>query len=90
MGLLVYQQVALTEIVRAERHRDNIVIDDDQRFCMAMSKALRRRGFEVEVVNDSELAIKALLDAEPNTVAVLDLKMPKFSGLEILKKTLNL
>jgi DNA-binding NtrC family response regulator len=66
-----------------------LMIDDDQRFCMAMSKALRRRGFKVEVIHDSEIAVEALLTASKKSVAVLDLKMPQLSGLEILKKTLR-
>jgi ActR/RegA family two-component response regulator len=66
---------------------DVLMIDDDPSFCLAMSKALRRRGFKVEVVQDSDQAIIALHKATTNTVAVLDLKMPKRSGLEILQET---
>lgn len=66
-----------------------LIIDDDPSFCLAMSKALRRRGFSVEVVQDSDEAIVALHEATAQTVAVLDLKMPKRSGLEILQETKN-
>lgn len=64
-----------------------LMIDDDPSFCLAMSKALRRRGFAVEVIQDSDLALKALHHAPSDTVVVLDLKMPKRSGLELLQLT---
>ena len=64
-----------------------LMIDDDPRFCMAMSKALRRRGFDVDVFHESYEAIEALSSATEETVAVLDLKMPHHSGLEILRAT---
>ncbi len=66
-----------------------LMIDDDQRFCMAMSKALRRRGFEVRVINDANLAVDAINTATSDTVAVLDLNMPKLSGLEVLHQTIK-
>ena len=66
-----------------------LMIDDDHRFCMAMSKALKRRGFEVDVVHESEAAIEALSSSGLDTVAVLDLKMPHRSGLELLKLTMR-
>ena len=66
-----------------------LIIDDDQRFCMALSKALRRRSFSVTVINESEQAVRALLDADEASVAILDLKMPKISGLEVLKQTIR-
>lgn len=66
-----------------------LIIDDDQRFCMALSKALKRRGFSVDVVNDSEKAVNALSTATQSSVAILDLKMPKLSGLDILQRTMT-
>ena len=66
-----------------------LIIDDDQRFCMALSKALKRRGFSVEVVNDSEEAVHVLRKATRSSVAILDLKMPKLSGLDVLKRTMR-
>lgn len=66
-----------------------LIIDDDPRFCMALSKALKRRGFPVEIISDSELAVYALRKAPQTSVAILDLKMPKLSGLDILKRTMR-
>ena len=65
------------------------LIDDDESFCLAMSKALRRRGFKVKLIHQSPHAVRALLDAPPNTVAVLDLKMPQLSGLDVLRQTMG-
>lgn len=66
-----------------------LIIDDDHRFCMALSKALRRRGFSVDVVNDGETAVDAINAAPQTSVAILDLKMPKLSGLEVLQRTIT-
>lgn len=64
-----------------------LLIDDDEVFCRAMSKALRRRGFEVSAISEPEQAISALLSAPQNCVAIVDLKMPQISGLELLQRT---
>ena len=68
---------------------DVLIIDDDQRFCMALSKALKRRGYFVDIVNDSEEAVNALNTASQSSVAILDLKMPKLSGLDVLQRTMT-
>jgi DNA-binding NtrC family response regulator len=66
-----------------------LLIDDDEAFRIAMGKALRRRGFEVTPVSGGEAAIAALTETtgEPHHVAVLDLRMPDVSGLEVLRRT---
>ncbi len=63
-----------------------LIADDDLPFCTAMAKALRRRGFEVGTVHDGAAAARALAGDEFD-VAVLDLRMPEFSGLEVLRRT---
>ena len=64
-----------------------LLIDDDEVFCLAMSKALRRRGFEVLVRHGGQPALDALKAAPASCVAVIDLKMPGMSGLELLKRS---
>lgn len=69
-----------------------LLIDDDQPFRLAMSKALRRRGFEVDAVAGGLAGVEALqaggLSAEaPIQAAVLDLRMPDIDGLEVLRRT---
>ena len=67
-----------------------LFIDDDEAFCQAMAKALRRRGFEVRTVHRGHQAVEALNDPDPEArahVAVLDLRMPDLDGLEVLRRT---
>jgi DNA-binding NtrC family response regulator len=67
-----------------------LLVDDDHAFGTAMAKALRRRGFEVEVLNAGLPAVDILgspRDARTPHVAVLDLRMPDLNGLEVLRRT---
>lgn len=63
-----------------------LLVDDDAAFGAAMAKALRRRGFEVTVLDCGAEAVLALGRAEDH-VAVLDLRMPDLDGLEVLRRT---
>lgn len=64
------------------------LIDDDPAFRAAMGKALRRRGFEVTPIGEAERAVEGLrAPAPPWDVALLDLRMPDLSGLEVLRRT---
>ena len=66
-----------------------LLIDDDESFCLAMSKALRRRGYDVQIITESERSIPILMSPKRPMVALLDLKMPGLNGLEILRRTLH-
>lgn len=63
-----------------------LLIDDDRPFCLAMAKALRRRGFAVRSVHDGPSGVEALL-VRDHEVAVLDLRMPGMDGLSVLRAT---
>ncbi len=63
-----------------------LLADDDRAFCAAMAKALRRRGFGVDMVHDGDAAVAALTAAEAD-IAVLDLRMPGRDGLSVLRAT---
>ena len=69
-----------------------LLVDDDEAFRIAMSKALRRRGFEVTPIADGAGAVAAFRDTggergEKHDVAVLDLRMSDMNGLEVLRRT---
>ena len=63
-----------------------LLVDDDAAFGAAMAKALRRRGFEVVVLDNGTDAVVALARGDEQ-VAVLDLRMPDLDGLEVLRRT---
>jgi DNA-binding NtrC family response regulator len=63
-----------------------LLIDDDFSFRFAMSKALRRLGFEVEQAESAEAALARFSSGEAPEAALLDLRMSGMGGLELLKK----
>jgi two-component system response regulator RegA len=62
-----------------------LLVDDDATFCQVLSAALERRGFAVHVA-DSVAAGFTVAEGDPPEYAVVDLKMPGASGLELVKK----
>ena len=62
-----------------------ILIDDDNNILTSVSVALRAEGWAVETYNDSEQGLIALQRDTPD-IAILDIKMPKLDGMEVLKK----
>jgi CheY-like chemotaxis protein len=61
-----------------------LMVDDDPLVLRVYKESLGRHGLEVETVGDGLAAMKALRTSNPDVV-VLDLMMPKFSGVEVLK-----
>ena len=61
-----------------------ILIDDDNNILTSVSVALKAEGWEVETYNDSEQGLIALQRNTPD-IAILDIKMPKLDGMEVLK-----
>jgi len=61
------------------------LVDDDRNIILSVSMALEAEGFEVESFNDGESGLKAILEQKPDLV-VLDVKMPRMNGIEVLSK----
>lgn len=61
------------------------LIDDDQNILTSVKMALETEGFDVTAYSDSEAGLNALLSTPPN-LAVLDIKMPRMDGMEVLEK----
>ncbi|MEK7716317.1 MAG: response regulator, partial [Pseudomonadota bacterium] len=62
-----------------------LLVDDDDTFCQVLSAALERRGFGVRVAHNVAEGLAAAEGDAPE-FAVIDLKMPGPSGLELVKK----
>ncbi len=62
-----------------------ILIDDDNNILTSVSVALKAESWVVETYNDSEQGLIALQRNTPD-IAILDIKMPKLDGMEVLKK----
>ncbi len=61
------------------------LVDDDRNILTSVSIALQAEGFNVRVYSDGEAALKALSDNPPD-LAVLDIKMPRMDGMELLRR----
>jgi DNA-binding NtrC family response regulator len=60
-----------------------LVVDDDVDICEYLQDFLLAEGFEVTTLNDPSLAVERIRD-EVFHLVVLDLMMPKISGLDLL------
>ncbi len=60
-----------------------MVVDDDRAFCAALAGALRRRGMVTVIAHDHDEALSEA-DAWRPQRAVVDLRMPGRSGLELV------
>tara|TARA_B100000579_G_scaffold71993_1_gene55059 strand:- start:954 stop:1655 length:702 start_codon:yes stop_codon:yes gene_type:complete len=61
------------------------LIDDDRNILTSLSIALEKEGFKVQTYLDGESAHIGL-SRNPPDLAVIDIKMPKMDGEELLKK----
>ena len=61
------------------------LVDDDRNLLTSISIALEREGFKVQTYIDGESALIGLTRNPPD-LAVVDIKMPRMDGEELLKK----
>jgi two-component system response regulator ChvI len=61
------------------------LVDDDRNILTSVQMTLEQEGFLVRTYTDGESALQALL-AKPADLAVLDIKMPRMDGMELLQK----
>lgn len=60
-----------------------LMVDDDREMCHEMSEILRDEGFFVSLAFDG-LQARRLIDEYEYDIVLLDLKIPKLSGFEVL------
>ena len=61
------------------------LIDDDRNILTSLSIALEKEGFKVQTYLDGESALIGLTRSPPD-LAVIDIKMPRMDGEELLRK----
>jgi two-component system nitrogen regulation response regulator GlnG len=66
-----------------------LVADDEESMRWVLSKALRKKGFTVDLARDGAEAMR-LIQESSYDLAILDIKMPGLSGLELLDKVREL
>ena len=62
-----------------------LIIDDDLELCEELTDLLESEGFSVRCATDGVLGEELIKNNSYNTI-ILDYKMPKHSGIDILKK----
>jgi DNA-binding NtrC family response regulator len=65
-----------------------LVVDDEKNIRSGLAKALSLDGYDVEQAEDGQEAMKAMVKNEIDLI-IADLRMPKMSGDELLKKVVS-
>ena len=61
------------------------LVDDDRNILTSVAMTLEQEGFQVRTYTDGESALQGLT-ARPVDLAVLDIKMPRLDGMELLQR----
>src|SRR6185437_2395037 len=61
------------------------LVDDDKNTLASVSMLMEQEGYQVRSFSDPAAALTALTSAPPD-LAVLDIKMPRMDGLELLRR----
>ena len=61
------------------------LVDDDRNILTSVSLALESEGFKVRTYSDSSKALEEIT-RQPVDLAILDIKMPRLDGMELLGK----
>src|SRR5579859_80680 len=61
------------------------LVDDDENIVASVSLALESHGHEVTAYYDGGAGLAAL-ESDPPDLAVLDVKMPRLDGMEVLRR----
>ena len=61
------------------------LVDDDRNILTSVSIVLEQEGFEVVTYRDGAEALRGLVD-NPVDLAILDIKMPRMDGIELLQR----
>ena len=64
---------------------DIALVDDDKNILASVSMLLEQEGYHVRTFTDGASALTALSAAPPD-LAILDIKMPRMDGLELLRR----
>lgn len=61
------------------------LVDDDRNILTSLSMTLEQEGYQVRTYTDGESALQGLT-SRPADLAVLDIKMPRMDGMELLQR----
>lgn len=82
----IFDEDEILNSTRADASMTTIaLVDDDRNILSSLSMALEQEGFHVKTYSDGVSALTAL-QASPPALAILDIKMPRMDGHEVLKR----
>jgi two-component system, OmpR family, response regulator ChvI len=61
------------------------LVDDDENIVASLKMFFEAEGYNVRTYHDGESALPALTETPPD-IAILDVKMPKMDGMELLRR----
>ena len=61
------------------------LVDDERNILTSLGMALEAEGYKVRTYSDGAAALEALSE-EPVDLAILDIKMPRMDGMELLRR----
>ena len=62
-----------------------VLVDDERNILTSLGMALEAEGYKVRTYSDGAAALEALGE-EPADLAILDIKMPRMDGMELLRR----
>ena len=62
-----------------------VVVDDERNILTSLGMALESEGYKVRTYGDGASALEALAE-QPADIAILDVKMPRMDGMELLRR----
>lgn len=62
-----------------------LVVDDDELMCDLIEQVLTMKGFSVTTETDSRYALEEINQKKPYDIIITDIKMPKVSGIDLLR-----
>ncbi len=76
----------MTSPAEPERKRHVVVADDEPHIGRIIKMKLEQGPFEVTLAADGEEAVQTVMGADRVDLVLLDLMMPRLSGLDVLRK----
>ena len=75
-----------TSNVSADHPSSILIVEDDEIFRQRLARAMTDRGLEVRTASDAPEALVEARKGEPPELAVVDLRMPGGSGLDVVRE----
>lgn len=73
------------EPAKRKAHKKILVVDDEERICEAVRRALERSGYRVDISLDAAQALEAI-QHEATDMVICDIKMPQMDGMTLLER----